>query len=267
MFYAKNKEILPLCTTVQYVHKQDAEYDFSDAPRPCHNFAFMLEGWAEIETEEQVLILKKGEVLFIPQGTTYTSRWKAEPKAVFHSVHFNFSVPFDPFLQKKLPVQILKPNDFKKTHAILLDLEKNQYAKDENSFLCLAAFYRLCGELLPLVHLDETKQTENPVYNAIVYLENHFTEPCAVSKLAELCFLSPSRFYYLFKLYTGISPIVYKNRTTIRHAAQTLLLEKDKSIETVSDEYGFADPIYFRRLFKKFTKKTPSQYRREGRLI
>ena len=99
------------------------------------------------------------------------------------------------------------------------------------------------------------------------YLENNYDAHCTVEGLAGLCFLSPSRFFYHFKKETGLSPIAYKNQVCIRHATQTLLLEKHKSIEEVSEEYGFESAVYFRRLFKSVTGKTPTQYRNEETLL
>ena len=125
----------------------------------------------------------------------------------------------------------------------------------------------MLGELLPFVEHTHEKPDDNPVAAAIEYLEYHYKEPCKVEDLAELCFLSPSRFFYRFKEQTGFSPIVYKNRLCIRHAAQALLLEKHKSIEEISEEYGFESAVYFRRLFKSVTGKTPTNYRREEALL
>ena len=46
-----------------------------------------------------------------------------------------------------------------------------------------------------------------------------------------------------------------------------LLFDKNKSIEEISNEFGFDSPIYFRRVFKKLTGKTPTEYRNDGEFI
>ena len=262
MFYAKNNEILSLCTAIKYTYKQNETFDYSNAPRPCHNFVFMLEGRGSIRTENDVFTVKKGDVLFIPQGTTYASNWLADPKAVFHSIHFNFLPNTDPFRAKKIPIQILPCERFEELYQNVLKLHAHQYSKNTDSFFALAAFYELCGKVAPVITAFSQAGYDGPIAPALAYIENNYTARCDVKELAELCFLSVSRFHFLFKQQTGYAPIVYKNRLTIRHAAQALLLERQKSVEEISEEYGFESAIYFRRLFKNITGKTPTQYRK-----
>ena len=267
MFYAKNNEIFSLCTAVKYTYKQNETFDYSDSPRPCHNFAFILEGRAIIQSEEKIFTVKKGDILFIPQGTTYVSTWITEPTVVFHSIHFNFSPKMNPFHNKKIPVQILPYGNFDELYKTVQNFHTFQYAKNTDSFLCLAAFYEICGKLFPYITGYSDFGYDGPIARALLYLENNYAVPCSVKELAELCFLSVSRFHFLFKKETGYAPIAYKNRVAIRHAMQALLLEKQKSVEDISQEYGFESAIYFRRLFKKITGKTPTQYRKEENLL
>lgn len=267
MFYAKNTSILPLCVAVKYTQQVESENDYLDAPRPCHNLVFMLEGEGNIYTKTSVFTVKKGEIFIIPCGTVYKSAWKANPKTIFHSIHFNFSPQNDPLANTDIPIQKIRADNFEKLYDYVLQLQQCQYSHNELSFFGISVFYRLLGELLPLVEHTHEKPSDNPVAAAIEYLEYHYKEPCKVEDLAELCFLSPSRFFYRFKEQTGFSPIVYKNRVCIRHAAQTLLLEKHKSIEEISEEYGFESAVYFRRLFKRVTGKTPTTYRQEETLL
>lgn len=264
MFYAKNNRIFSLCTAVKYTHTKETTTNYLNSPRPCHNFIFMLEGEGEIVTQERKIRLKSGDFLFIPQGTTYLSIWKANPKTVFHSIHFNFSAQYDPFANIKIPVQKVRIENFSTLYENVLAFHTYQYEKSPNSFFALSAFYKLCGELLPFIEHEETETLEsNPISPAIEYIQTHYAEKCTVEELAELCFLSPSRFYYHFKTQTGYSPIVYKNRICIQQAAQALLLEKYKSIEKIAEEYGFESAVYFRRLFKSVIGKTPTQYKKE----
>ena len=267
MFYAKNNEILSLCTAIKYTYTQNETFDYSNAPRPCHNFVFMLEGRGSIRTENAMFSVKKGDVLFIPQGTTYTSHWLAEPTAAFHSIHFNFLPNTDPFRTKKIPIQILPCENFGELYQSVLKLQAYQYAKNTDSFLALAAFYEVCGKITPSITAFSWTGYDGPIAPALAYIENNYTLHCDVKELAELCFLSVSRFHFLFKQQTGYAPIVYKNRLAIRHAAQSLLLEREKSIEEISEEYGFESAIYFRRLFKNITGKTPTQYRKSETLL
>ena len=45
--------------------------------------------------------------------------------------------------------------------------------------------------------------------------------------------------------------------------AQKLIEDKNISVEEIASTHGFESAVYFRRLFKKFTGKTPTEYRRQ----
>ncbi len=260
------KDILSLFTAVKYAHGKDSPCDYSSSPRPCHNITFFLEGEAEMESDGKSFTVHKGEILFIPQGTTYRSVWKAKPKAVFHTLHFNFAPQVDPLLEKRIPVQAVRVDDFGTLYDRLLEIERYQYEKDENFFLALSAFFYLLNAVFKRAEAVHVVQTENPVLPAINYLREHYKEKITVDELAALCFLSPSRFYSVFKQKTGLSPVSYKNELLIQNVKQALLTEK-KSVEEISEDFGFESSIYLRRLFKKSTGKTPTQYKKEESLL
>ena len=263
MIYSKIQESLSLLLSVQYTHTQHAVYDYSQQPRPCYNFVFMLEGEGRIQANGEEFQIKKGDILFIPKNTTYKSTWLPNPKVVFHSLHFSFQAQSDPFLDMDIPVQLLGNEHFYALYALLKEIKQYQFCKNTNLFLALSAFYRICGELLQNIQYSASRSVSKTLTPAITYIEQNYAKPFTVEYLADLCFLSPSRFYYLFKQQTGVSPIVYKNKIAIQSCMQELLYNKDLSIKEIAEKHGFPSVIYFERLFKKQTGKTPSQYRKQ----
>lgn len=267
MFHCNTKEILSLLCAVKYTYRKNTEYDYSKEPRPCHNLVFMLEGEGTIEAGDKTLTLRAGNILFIPKNTTYICRWRATPQVVFHSLHFSFLPKTDPFFSKDIPLQLLPHTDFSTLYASLKQIETNQYSKNTDAFLTLAAFFTLCGKLFPLVETSAVSPEKTPIYPALQYIETHYAAPISINKLASLCFLSPSRFFALFKAQTGYPPIVYKNRIAIQYAMQELLGNKSEPISAIAQKHGFASAIYFARLFKKVTGKTPTAYRKHENLL
>ena len=263
MFH-QNIDGVAFCGAVKYTSDKDFSWDYSSSPRPCHNLAFLLEGEGKIVSDDTTITVKKGDILYIPQNSLYAVTWKADPHCVFHSVHFNFSPRQNPFANKKVPVQLLPNDEFAELYKLVQTMQEYQYAKPPVAFLHLSAFYCLCGRLLPKVKMQKNDLRKSNIYPALVYMENHSTQSCSIEQLASLCYLSPSRFYYLFKKQVGCTPITHKNKITVQKIAQALLLEKDKSIDTIAREHGFVSTIYCTRLFKKMTGKTPSQFRKEG---
>ena len=267
MFNANTKEILSLLFAVKYTHTKYDTYDYSNNPRPCHNFVFMLEGEGVIITQDKRIPLRAGDILFIPKNTTYISHWLAQPKVVFHSLHFSFQPKTDPLLHHNIPIQLLPNGQFDALYALLKNIERYQFSKDIHSFLALSAFYELCGKLLCAITLLPARQMNKTILPALQYIERHYRSQISVESLASLCFISPSRFYYLFKQQTGVSPIVYKNQVAIQRAVQELLSNKEESIANIAKRHGFASLIYFERLFKKMMGKSPSLYRKENALL
>ena len=256
-----NLESLSFCSCVLYKRDKDYNTDFSLSPRPCHNIAFMLEGEGVIISQGMEINVKKGDILYIPLNSTYLSSWKATPICAYHSIHFNFPLGKDPFYDKKIPIQLLPNQDFGILYEMVKTVAQYQSAKELEYFYFLSAFYNLCAKLLPSVKIAKATLKKNTLSPAIDYLEKNFNKPCTVEQLATLCFLSPSRFFYLFKKLMGCSPITYKNKLAIQKSMQILSLDKNTNIEEVAFQCGFTCPIYFRRLFKKTTDKTPSEYR------
>ncbi|MBQ8290984.1 MAG: helix-turn-helix domain-containing protein [Clostridia bacterium] len=267
MLNSQNIDESSFYSSVKYTSTKDYRSDYSTVPRPCHNFVFMLEGEGSILTEDSSFQIKKGDILYIPQNSTYIANWSATPNCVFHSVHFKFSLSKDPFIGKKIPIQFLPCNQFEKLYESVQTIQQYQHSKTADAFLASSAFYYLCGVLLLNIKIKDIIMPESSITPAVIYLQHNYAKNCKIDYLASLCYLSQSRFFYLFKKQIGCSPITYKNKIAIQKAAQALLLYKDKSIETIAFEYGFESPIYFRRLFKRLTEKTPSQYRKENHLI
>ena len=267
MLATKTNNFSFFCTDVKYSYSTDAFLDYSAEPRPCNNIMFMLNGQGIIKSNGQTFCIKKGDIFYIPQNSTYSARWVACPKCEFHTLHFRLPVEKNPFVNKLIPVQHLNNECFELLYEHVLRINSFKSTQSTDYYLFLASFYHLVGSLLNDLKFDEQKNHDSCVTPAIKYLENNFEKTCTVEFLASLCYLSPSRFHFVFKKQTGLSPIVYKNKIAISHSAQALLLNKDKSIESIAREYGFESPIYFRRLFKKIFGKTPKQYQKEQTLL
>tara|TARA_Y100000780_G_scaffold158980_1_gene143980 strand:- start:325 stop:630 length:306 start_codon:yes stop_codon:yes gene_type:complete len=81
-----------------------------------------------------------------------------------------------------------------------------------------------------------------------------------VAELAEEQSLSVSRYSKLFKEKTGYSAIQYFLKLKIEKACQELYFT-DITVKEVSLKFGFDDPYYFSRIFKKIMGMPPSKYR------
>ncbi|MBQ6908170.1 MAG: helix-turn-helix transcriptional regulator [Clostridia bacterium] len=79
--------------------------------------------------------------------------------------------------------------------------------------------------------------------------------------MAELCHISESGFFKLFKAVTGVTPITYKHNIMIQHAID-MISNTSLSIEEISGLVGFPSSNYFRKVFADMTGTTPKKLRK-----
>ena len=112
----------------------------------------------------------------------------------------------------------------------------------------------------------ETLVRNNPHADSVAHtcekwLEEHFTEQGAIPKVVELANIPERTLKRRFKIATGSSLIARLQDLRVEEAKR--LLEASASpVDEISFDVGYEDASFFRRLFKRRTGLTPSQYRR-----
>ncbi|MBE6287673.1 MAG: response regulator [Mediterranea massiliensis] len=112
--------------------------------------------------------------------------------------------------------------------------------------------------------IENTNCTNNLDWKFITTLkqevEKHMDDPdFNIDKLCVLLAMSRTSFYNKLRALTGQSPADYIRIIRLKHAAQ-LLKEQKYSITEIAEMTGFNDAKYFREVFKKHFKVSPSQY-------
>jgi transcriptional regulator GlxA family with amidase domain len=103
-------------------------------------------------------------------------------------------------------------------------------------------------------HADET------IRAAEAFLQAHFRTDVSTQSLADRAGLSLRTFVRHFKAATGRLPADYQQALRIE-AAKAMLAQDAKPIQTVSSAVGYDDVAFFRSLFKRMTRMTPTEYR------
>ena len=75
--------------------------------------------------------------------------------------------------------------------------------------------------------------------------------------------MSRTSFYCKLKALTGQSPTEFIRMMRLKRATE-LLKEGVYAINEISDMVGFSETKYFREVFKKHYKMSPSKYAKEG---
>jgi AraC family transcriptional regulator len=125
--------------------------------------------------------------------------------------------------------------------------------------------YALAGHLLR--HYDALKRNEGKITGlaprvlstVIDFVEEHAHESIALDTLARVANVSRFHFARMFKMSTGMSPMMYVEQNRMRKA-QALIREGRLSLAAIAAELGFADQSHFTRRFRVHVGCTPSDY-------
>ena len=89
----------------------------------------------------------------------------------------------------------------------------------------------------------------------------HYRETGAIKQIVEQASIPERTLKRRFKAATGSTLIEYLQNLRVE-AAKQLLESRQLPVDEISVEVSYEDPSFFRRLFKRRTGLTPSQYRR-----
>jgi AraC-like DNA-binding protein len=132
-------------------------------------------------------------------------------------------------------------------------------------------YAQLCSgyllELLTLMardqHHDDIEQRgihDATVQHAMQLMYQQYNQPYTVGDFARLCNVSTYHFIHKFKEATGITPMAFLRNIRLTQA-RYLLVNSSLTIAEIAAIVGYADPLYFSRLFKHSTGLSPSEYK------
>lgn len=92
------------------------------------------------------------------------------------------------------------------------------------------------------------------------YIQHHLSEPIRVEEIAEELYMSRPYLSAKFREDTGetLTEFILKEKT---EEAKRLLRYSDKSFTAIGSYLGFSSLGHFSRVFKKYTGRTPTEYR------
>ncbi len=114
--------------------------------------------------------------------------------------------------------------------------------------------------------LEAELQDNNRINIIFNFVKEEFQRSISLEEIAGMVSMTVPAFCRYFKKITGKTFVQFVNEYRLAHAAK-LLHEKQISILDVSYESGFNNFSHFNKQFKKFTKKTPSDYRNELKMV
>lgn len=109
---------------------------------------------------------------------------------------------------------------------------------------------------VPLTDSD----TDAEVLSPSEFIRLHCCEDIAFADLCRRFKMSPTAMRHLLARDIQMPFTQYVAELRMRRAAR-LLLETERSVNEIASSCGYEDPLYFRKVFKRFYGETPSAYR------
>lgn len=117
-----------------------------------------------------------------------------------------------------------------------------------------------------LAHSDERDlrtspgQTQAALGRAMTYIETHLAERLTVEAIARTANLSTRSLMRLFRKQVGSTVVDFIQHRRVARARQ-LLQQEDRTCAEIAFECGFGSVQHFNRIFRRFEKSSPSQWR------
>ncbi|MFN2976207.1 helix-turn-helix domain-containing protein [Terriglobus aquaticus] len=115
---------------------------------------------------------------------------------------------------------------------------------------------------VPPAQLAENGLSPSQFRRVLAFIADRLSRNLKLSDLAREAGLSAAYFSQRFKCSTGTSPHQYLLRLRICKA-KTLLEESESPIIDIAAECGFRTQQHFARIFRRLTRVTPTEYRRQ----
>lgn len=220
---------------------------------PMHRHPFCeimlyLEGNGALKTEGGDIPFEENTAIIVPKNIAHGSVSENGFRNISIGGHFENLLLFD------TPVPI-KATIESRTLAKLV--YENQYA-DNTHLLLLVNCY--ISSLMQSFHSPSHMDT---VINGIVndIAQNALRTEYAVTSVLNSSGYAEDYIREKFRMRTGKTPVGFVHQVRINHACMLLeIYGKEISLAEISEKCGFANPIYFSRIFKRIKQVSPSEY-------
>lgn len=235
---------------------------------PC--FCFINSGELHAIASDSDQYLEQA-VVFSPELLTYAAPDPTQEQFLLPLAEHKLSFPS--FLGPDHPAFSEVQQEFFRIRSIFF--RENRFHSDqftiENPISQLrlkASLLNIIGTLAEHALLTSNEPVRNPrvelLKTVISYIRQNYQQPLSLGELAALAAMNEQYFCRFFKKALGKTPVSYINSFRIQHAA-TLLCTTELPVTEICLESGFNNLGHFMKEFKKATRFTPLQFRRQNK--
>ena len=238
----------------------DKQFSMTNTPREQNGLLICVGGEIEYKTDDCVLKVKSGDIIYLPKGSKYTVYFGTDASPVTsYLINFSMSDNDGELIFGDKPQKLLSSADYLaksfKQIAFVFSSANNR------SFEIQSHLYRLFNKILSQKYTVQNETIPDAIAKAVTLLEDY--RNLSIAEIADKCAVSETYLRKSFKKYLNISPNEYRIKTRIEKA-KNLLLNSEMSVKEITYLLGFYDEAYFYKIFKSETGLTPKQYKTEN---
>ena len=262
-------------------------WTYPESAIPYNMLRYIIDGSAEFVVDGETVIVRKGQVSYIPEGCWLSCK-ALEDTFAFYSIRFTTSVFYEGanFLREyyNFPLVMDVGEGIEPYFSDIYKWVRTD--KKSKSFHVRGALDTLIASLIDILNSDEpddvkaeingleynleqirkrvkksTVQTDPRIQTVIDYIMLNPTEEYTSDKLSGMAEVAETTFRRLFKEATGKTATEFIRQVRLTTAARLLLVSNDP-VNCIAHDVGFEDANHFTRVFRQASGMTPGRYRK-----
>ena len=262
-------------------------WTYPESAIPYNMLRYIIDGSAEFVVDGETVIVRKGQVSYIPEGCWLSCK-ALEDTFAFYSIRFTTSVFYEGanFLREyyNFPLVMDVGEGIEPYFSDIYKWVRTD--KKSKSFHVRGALDTLIASLIDILNSDEpddvkaeingleynleqirkrvkksTVQTDPRIQTVIDYIMLNPTEEYTSDKLSGMAEVAETTFRRLFKEATGKTATEFIRQVRLTTAARLLLVSNDP-VNCIAHDVGFEDANHLTRVFRQAFGMTPGRYRK-----
>lgn len=244
-------------------------YSWGPGVRDHYLLHYIISGKGVYQTKEQTFRLQKGDLFLALPDRVISYTADSRDPWTYEWVGF----------QGSDAGTILRRTDFSENQLVLRNISFGDEIKDCLDWISAgfgstyASMARMTAGLYLLFAILSEHMQPRPegaegkhadrVQKALKFISVKYSYGITIDEVAEYTGVSRSTLFREFREEMGVSPKEYLDRFRIERAAR-LLDTTDLKVSAVAASVGYENGLYFSKAFKKYTGKSPTQYRNQA---
>lgn len=252
---------------------------------PEVELTLILSGEIEYQVDDNTYILSQGDGLFCNSNSLHSGHMRSKKECTYLSITFHprFLYGYENSILQTKYVHPITSNELWSSLPL-----KDETAWQKEVLENMTKIYDLSQEvpdfelqvhllLLRIWHkfyqyfsaqpcnVIKPKQHFKRLRDILIFIEKHYNQEISLEDIADSVNICKSECCRFFKKHMGMTMFDYILYLRIQNSLP--LLKKSDSVTEVASMVGFSSPSYYTKIFKRYMKCTPLEYKKQNNLL